>query len=63
MANRHGIGVASLLCGTALLLSWPPVAAQSPNVKIDSHSIGGVVAGPQGPEAGVWVIAETAGLA
>ncbi len=62
MAPRHGISAATLLCGTALLLSWPPVAAQPPKVKIDSHSIGGVVAGPQGPEAGVWVIAETRDL-
>lgn len=62
MATRHGISAATFLCGTALLLSWPPVAAQPPQVKLDSHSIGGVVAGPQGPEAGVWVIAETRDL-
>jgi len=35
----------------------PDAAAQ--NVKIDSDDIGGVVTGPKGPEAGVWVIAET----
>jgi hypothetical protein len=62
MAPRHGIGVGLLLSGTALLLCWPPVAAQSPKVTIDSHSIGGVVTGPKGPEAGVWVIAETSSL-
>jgi hypothetical protein len=28
-------------------------------VKIDNDDIGGVVTGPHGPEAGVWVIAET----
>ena len=28
-------------------------------VAIDNDDIGGVVTGPQGPEAGVWVIAET----
>ena len=33
------------------------VAAQS--VAIDNDDIGGVVTGPSGPEAGVWVIAET----
>jgi hypothetical protein len=32
-------------------------------VAIDSDDIGGVVAGAKGPEAGVWVIAETADLA
>ncbi len=31
-------------------------------VAIDSDDIGGVVAGPKGPEAGVWVIAETTSL-
>jgi hypothetical protein len=29
------------------------------NVSISRHDIGGVVSGPKGPEAGVWVIAET----
>ncbi|HWU54796.1 MAG TPA: carboxypeptidase-like regulatory domain-containing protein [Rhizomicrobium sp.] len=62
MTTRHGIGAVTLLCGTALLLSWPPVSAQSPKVAIDSHSIGGAVTGAKGPEAGVWVIAETTDL-
>ena len=31
-------------------------------VAIDNDDIGGVVTGPNGPEAGVWVIAETADL-
>jgi hypothetical protein len=36
------------------------VRAQAPDaVKIDDDDIGGVVTGPNGPEAGVWVIAET----
>ena len=34
-------------------------AAVQSAVKIDSDDIGGVVTGPHGPEAGVWVIAET----
>jgi hypothetical protein len=36
-----------------------PVAA---SVAIDADDIGGVVTGPKGPEAGVWVIAETTDL-
>ena len=36
-----------------------PARAQ---VSIDSDDIGGVVTGPKGPEAGVWVIAETRSL-
>ena len=37
------------------------LTAQSPavTVKIDADDIGGVVTGAKGPEAGVWVIAET----
>lgn len=37
-------------------------AQQAPKVAIDNDDIGGVVTGPKGPEAGVWVIAETADL-
>lgn len=36
--------------------------AQQPAVQVDADDIGGVVTGPRGPEAGVWVIAETTEL-
>src|SRR5215471_4622673 len=36
--------------------------AQSASVSVGSTDIGGVVRSPNGPEAGVWVIAETTGL-
>jgi hypothetical protein len=52
--------------GAAVLLSWFAIsrAQQAPGagVAIDSDDIGGVVTGPGGPEAGVWVIAETRDL-
>ena len=36
------------------------LAGQAPGaVALDADDIGGVVTGPRGPEAGVWVIAET----
>src|SRR5215468_5336754 len=35
------------------------VRAQATAITIDDDDIGGVVTGPRGPEAGVWVIAET----
>ena len=38
------------------------MASQGPAVPIDADDIGGVVTGPNGPEAGVWVIAETTDL-
>ena len=37
-------------------------AAQQPAVAVDNDDIGGVVTGRKGPEAGVWVIAETTDL-
>ena len=36
-----------------------PSAEVAPPVAIDADDIAGVVTGPSGPEAGVWVIAET----
>ena len=38
------------------------VAGQRPTIATDADDIGGVVTGPRGPEAGVWVIAETTNL-
>ena len=45
----------------AALMSRPLVwlNAQQGGVAIDPDDIGGVVTGAKGPEAGVWVIAET----
>src|SRR6516162_8067903 len=37
-------------------------AQRAADVAIDNDDIGGVVNGPNGPEAGVWVIAETTEL-
>ena len=50
--------------GVAALVAAPFDAhAQGANaVAIDTDDIGGVVRGPGGPEAGVWVIAETRDL-
>ena len=39
-----------------------PADGQQVVVAIDKDDIGGVVSGPNGPEAGVWVIAETSEL-
>jgi hypothetical protein len=43
----------------AVLVSTPARLGAQTAVAIDSDDIGGVVSGPNGPEAGVWVIAET----
>ena len=48
----------------AMAVAMPvPAGAQQAAVQIDKDDIGGVVTGPSGPEAGVWVIAETTELA
>ena len=50
-------GVAALLAACAAQLQQSPEG-----VAVGAKDIGGVVTGPKGPEAGVWVIAETTGL-
>jgi hypothetical protein len=51
---------------SATIIGWSgAVMAQrpiAPEVPIDPNDIGGVVTGPKGPEAGIWVIAETTDL-
>jgi hypothetical protein len=52
------IALAALI-GVPTMPAQAQQAAQSSVVAIDSDDIGGVVTSPKGPEAGVWVIAET----
>src|SRR6187399_3652729 len=56
-----GLAAFAALCSSLL---FTPSYAQQPaaDVAIDTDDIGGVVTGPKGPEAGVWVIAETRDL-
>ena len=51
-----GASFAALVAAAAMT----PAAAQQ--IAIDADDIGGVVTGAKGPEAGVWVIAETRDL-
>jgi len=56
-------GIAAI--GIAVLLAGVPTAAsaqQTAAVQVGDSDLGGVVGGPNGPEAGVWVIAETTDL-
>ena len=53
------------IVGVALFLtSWNPMSARQAGdaIAIDADDLGGVVTGAKGPEAGVWVIAETSDL-
>ena len=51
--------LSTLLSSTFLFAVSGASVAMAQAVKIDSDDIGGVVTGDKGPEAGVWVIAET----
>jgi hypothetical protein len=52
-----GIGMCLTVLVTAVRARQP-----SPPVTVDADDLGGLVSGPKGPEAGVWVIAETTDL-
>jgi hypothetical protein len=52
------IAIATFLAASSVQLS----SQQSVTVQIDNDDIGGVVTSAKGPEAGVWVIAETTEL-
>jgi hypothetical protein len=58
LASLVAIGIAGCLVTTRTSLN----AQQTPQVKIKPADIGGVVSSSKGPEAGVWVIAETTDL-
>src|SRR5262249_58534416 len=62
----------STLCGSAAALAVAIVLAAAParvsaqqsneGIRVGDADLGGVVTGPNGPEAGVWGIAETTDL-
>ncbi len=59
------LGVAAVVIAAVWAGSVFELGAQQPSsaaVPIDNDDIGGIVTGPGGPEAGVWVIAETTEL-
>src|SRR6266571_3175834 len=55
-----GLAVILTVSMTGMRARQAPAGAAA--VRIDNDDIGGVVTGPRGPEAGVWVIAETKDL-
>ena len=65
MTLKHILFASAAAIGIAVGLTTIPTPAsaqQSASVVVGSDNIGGVVTGPTGPEAGVWVIAETTDL-
>ena len=61
-AGMAALAIAAGLMSSGARAAQQPPAPSAPPVTVDADDIGGVVAGPKGPEAGVWVIAETSDL-
>jgi hypothetical protein len=63
MKIASGLYLGAAVIATAGFLTAVPMQLRAQvTVAIDNDDIGGVVSGPSGPEAGVWVIAETTDL-
>src|SRR5947207_14613034 len=65
MRTKRGLYLSVAAVAIAAFLAGAPArldAQQGAAVSIGSTDLGGVVRGPNGPEAGVWVIAETTDL-
>ena len=67
MRTTRGLYIGMVALGIAMLLTAAPArlhAQQStdPAIRIGDNDLGGVVTSANGPEAGVWVIAETTDL-
>ena len=63
LKHHLNLGAAALALALGAGVASPVFAQQpAPAVSIGGSDIGGVVTGPKGPEAGVWVIAETTDL-
>ena len=54
--------VTTAVCLAGILAGLRAQQRPATEIAIGGTDIGGVVTGPSGPEAGVWVIAEAAGL-
>src|SRR5262245_40940824 len=64
---KHARAISAVIVIAAALLAaaaQAPLDAQQPDpaIRVGAADLGGVVTGPNGPEAGVWVIAETTEL-
>ena len=59
-ASALAVGVAVMLAAAPVTMTADPQGGDA--VRVDPDDVGGVVSGANGPEAGVWVIAETKDL-
>jgi hypothetical protein len=64
--SRFWVTVFTVICAVVLLFTFHGIMSARPQTRADinmkSDDIGGVVTSTKGPEAGVWVIAETTDL-
>ena len=60
ITKDYRTSLAAISVAACLVAAPSPALAQAPT--IGAADLGGVVTGPGGPEAGVWVIAETSDL-
>ncbi|HEY9228515.1 MAG TPA: carboxypeptidase-like regulatory domain-containing protein, partial [Gemmatimonadaceae bacterium] len=58
MKTQRALRIGALAAGVAALIA-ASLPRQGERLQVGENDIGGVVTGPRGPEAGVWVIAET----
>ncbi|MFL5620175.1 MAG: carboxypeptidase regulatory-like domain-containing protein [Gemmatimonadaceae bacterium] len=61
MSTHRAFAIGALIAAFAALAA-ADLPSPNPTVKVGPDDIGGLVTGPNGPEAGVWVIAETSDL-
>src|SRR5436190_4434943 len=59
---QAGTAALVMAAGFAALTSGARAQQPAAAVTVDADDIGGIVSGPKGPEAGVWVIAQTSDL-
>jgi hypothetical protein len=62
MKKKNALFAGATVAVAALIWAACTAGLAQNGLKIDSDDIGGVVTGSKGPEAGVWVIAETSDL-
>src|SRR5260370_20174167 len=59
ITNVRSSSACCLVLAAVTALALTTARARAQGVRVAPGTIGGVVNGPHGPEAGVWVIAET----
>src|SRR5688572_6333978 len=59
---QAGTAALAIAAGVGALTSGARAQQPAAAVTVDADDLGGVVSGPKGPQAGVWVIAETSDL-